>query len=83
MVMDTARDFGLNVLKNSEGLQVVGNKQFNLVTNFHDLVTNMNNFMLFYNLITLYIKSCQDLSLCHEVIYLKDFALVLKMFHLC
>lgn len=39
--MDTAMDFGLNILKNSEGLKVEENEEFSLVTNFQDLVTNM------------------------------------------
>lgn len=36
-----AMDFGLNILKNSGGLQVEGNEEFSFATNFQDLVANM------------------------------------------
>lgn len=52
--MDTVMGFGLNILKNSEGLQVEGNEEFSLVTNSQDLVANMKNLgisMPFYYLI--------------------------------
>jgi len=50
--MDTAMGFGLNILKNSEGLQVEGNEEFSLAARFgRQREKHWHNFMPFYYLI--------------------------------